>query len=386
MKLIRKFFLFVLILSPLLSITGGNEFSTGLNLAFLLNVPSLNFLNYLFQLVFFFAFIAVNADKSNTNRVLVTIFIVIVVLTFWRHPTVFAALGLMSIFAALLYFMEDKAGATFLTDRELVLVYNIYWIYVYLSVAIHFYILATQYFYLANERMMGIFKNPNQLGFFLVSVYLLHQVKIRFIHKERFPLFRFVVLLVLVGLTGSRSALACIVLIHLMSMTMQRRAIYLGVIVILAAIAANIVIERIGFREFIEVVSRREAVAVESVGNSRWAVLQDIFAEFSALELAIGKDVSVGTNGMIYEQRESDSIVWLDSLVGVVLYNWGFLGLVFLLLLCVLEGLRHLPYLRKDYLVLGFFLVSAMFFFISDFFPLGFLIINLKNASLFERS
>ena len=386
MNSIRRFFLLTLIISPLFSITGGNEFSTGLNLSSLLNLPSLNGANYVLLILFFVAFVSVNADQSNTNRVMTIVFMMIFLITFWRHPTFYAFVGMISLFSCLMFFMEDRAGVTNTSGKHWILVYNIYWIYIWISIAVHFFLVGTSVTYFANDRMMGIFKNPNQLAFFVVGVYIMHQAKIRYIKTERFPLFRFCIILLLIILTGSRAALVCILLVHFAAMLIQRRMMYITVLVGLSFVAATVLIGRVGYREFVELISRRDAVAVETVGNERWNIFVNIVEKSSPLELAIGKDVSVGTNGMIYEQKSDNRVIWLDSLVAVILYNWGFLGLTFFVGLIVLEIMRPLPYLKRDYLVLMLYIVGALFFVITDFFPLGFLIIQLRNSPTFERT
>jgi hypothetical protein len=380
MTILRKIFLFILIVSPLLSITGGNEFSTGLNLAAILALPSLNPINYVFLLFFLFLFVALNIKRSRRNLALVGYFVLCFLFFFHRHATIYSFLGMISIFACFLPFMKDKAGLTQLTDNEQRLLYRIYWIYIIVSLVVHFYLIVTGEYY-ANDRMMGIFKNPNQLGFFLAAFYLMYVLKLKpsesLFSNWIFPLF----ILVLIAMTGSRSALAAMAGCFFLLPVIRQRWASFATILALVGIFFVMAAVYIGTEDAIEAVSRRDSKSLEAVGNMRFQILEEIIEESSAQEIMTGQDVSVGTNGMIHEQNKigEDHVIWLDNLVNVLMYNWGLWGILGYTVFLMVELTRYFPVVHRDFLVVIFYTVASFFFVLADFFPLVFLVVYLKN-------
>lgn len=379
MTILRKIFFFILIISPALSITGANDFSTGLNLAALLHLPSINPLNYVFLVLFFFTFVGLNAHKSIANILISTCFLLFS-LVLLRHPTPLALLGLVSIFASFLLFMDDKVGLTVISAKDERRLFKIYAVYILVSIAVHVYILLTQSSYYANDRMMGIFKNPNQLGFFIVAFYLLYIIKIKK-HKTKFRDYVIpIILFIPVILTGSRSALACLLIIHLCYFFILKKWNYFLFLMLGLAVTIALASPLIDGREVLETISRRKIDSLNGTGNMRLEILQDFFNEGSFADIAIGKSVSIGTNGMIFEQRmHGEKIIWLDSLINVIAYNWGILGLIFFCLVTLIYALQNFPILKKNFLLLIFFIVASYFFVLADFFPLVFLIVFFKN-------
>lgn len=364
-------------ISPLLSLTGGNEFSTGLNIAALLNLPSLNLVNYLLLTAFFFFFVAVNTRRVLLNILLTISFVFITIIVFPRNISVFALLGLLSIFSCFLIFYRDVSRVTDISDADSRRLFRVYTFYIVVSAIFHFYLLTTPNYY-ANDRMMGIFKNPNQMGFFLVAYYLFYNLKIR---KEDHWTEHFITIsiLLLVVLTGSRSALMALISAHLIYSIVLRKWKYLALLFI-GAVVLLIVLVNYSSSEIVELLSRRPAAAVAEVGNMRFEIFKEIYQEGTPFDVILGKDVSIGTNGMIYSQKRSgEPIIWLDNLVNVVFYNWGAIGLLFFLILVLLDVLRHFPYMGRSVVVTIFFLVASLFFVLSDFFPLPFLIVYLRN-------
>lgn len=380
MVIFRKIFLFILIVSPLLSITGVTEFSTGLNLASILNLPSLNPLNYAFLLFFFVLFVALNISKSRRNLLLVGYFVLCILFFFHRYPTIYSFVGMISIFACFLPFMKDKAGLTQLSDGEQRLLYKIYWIYIIASLVVHFYLIVSGEYY-ANDRMMGIFKNPNQLAFFLLAFYLMHVLKLKpsdsLFSNWIFPF----LMLVLIVMTGSRSALAAMAGCFFLLPVIRQRWASFTVILALVGIFFVMAVVYIGTEQAIEAVSRRDSKSLESVGNMRFQILKEIIKESSDEEIIIGKDVSVGTNGMIHEQNKDGEghIIWLDNLVNVLMYNWGLWGILGYTAFLIVDLTRYFPVVHKDFLVVIFYTVASFFFVLADFFPLIFLVVYLKN-------
>jgi hypothetical protein len=375
----RRIFFIILVVSPLLSITGGNEFSTGLNLAALLNLPSLNFLNYLFQLLFLFLFLFLNTNRSWLN-VILTIFFAVFFLFLIRHPTLFSFIGLISIYSCFLIFMDDRYGLTNLTNDDKKLLFKIYAFYIFISVVIHGFILVNPVIYYANDRMMGIFKNPNQMGFFLVAFYLMYILKIRKPEGSKYDYILPVVLTMLLVMTGSRSAIVAMVAINLIHFFILKRVNYFVVLAALTIIMSTILLSRLGSDDLLAMVSRRDVNALEETGNMRFEIFKDIFKEGSTIEIILGRDVSIGTNGMIFEQKQnSEEIIWLDNLINVLAYNWGVIGILFFTMTSVVFILQNTPVVKMTFLVFVFFFVASLFFVVSDFFPLGFLLVYLKN-------
>jgi O-antigen ligase len=374
----RRLFFIILVVSPILSITGGNEFSTGLNLAALLNLPSLNFLNYLFQLFFLFLFLFFNSNRSWLNAIL-TISFAVFLLFLFRHPTLFSFIGLTSIYSCFLIFMDDRYGFTNLTSNDAKRLFKIYAFYILISVVIHGFMLANPVYY-ANDRMMGIFKNPNQMGFFLVAFYLFYILKIRKPEVSKYDYILPVVLTLLLIMTGSRSAIIAMIAINLIHFFILKKLNYFVVLAVLSIIMSTILFSRLGSDELLAMVSRRDVNALKETGNMRFEIFKDIFKEGSTIEIIMGRDVSIGTNGMIFEQKQnSEEIIWLDNLINVLAYNWGVIGILFFTMTSVAFILQNTPVVKMTFLVFVFFFVASLFFVVSDFFPLGFLLVYLKN-------
>lgn len=382
MVLLRQIFFFILLISPLLSLTGGNEFSTGLNLAAILNLPSLNFINYLFQTTFFFLFIILNGSRSTFNFILTICFSIFFVSFFPRHPTIFAFIGLVSIYGCFLVFMEDRSGLTNISTKNTRLLFSAYTLYIIISVIAHF-IIAASDTYFANDRMMGIFKNPNQMGFFLVAYYLIYIFKIRSSAGSRWDYLLPAILLFPLILTGSRSALFAMLMIHIAHFILIRKWSYLTAIALLVFPLIAATTYKLGKDDIIQIISRRDPDAVRADGNMRFKILTDIIEESTHKQILLGKNVSIGTNGMIYEQKKShQQVKWLDNLINILFYNWGIVGLMFLSFILLTEAHRNLPVVRAQILITIFFLVSACFFLLSDFFPLAFTLVFLKNDTV----
>lgn len=381
MRIVRTLFFLILIISPLLSITGGNDFSTGLNLAAVLNLPSLNAVNFLFLLLFFFVFVIYNINKSVINLFTTAFCCLCLVVFYPRHPTVFGFIGLISIFSCFIVFMDDNAGLANISSRRLMILYKIYFIFIIASVIIHVYLILTgggKYY--ANYRMMGIFKNPNQMGFFIVAFYLLYIFKIKKPGTHAFDYVLPIILLVPLILTGSRSALFAMLAIHVTYFFILKKWRYFFIVIVLSTAPAFFISLFINTSDIIELIAQRDIQNLDSAGNMRMQILEETVHKSSLKETLIGRDASIGTSGMVYEQRKKgEEIIWLDSLVNVLVYNWGFLGLAFLAGMLIYRVLQDLPVMRKSFLITIFFTVSAFFFVLSDFFPLVFLIVLLKN-------
>jgi hypothetical protein len=83
---------------------------------------------------------------------------------------------------------------------------------------------------------------------------------------------------------------------------------------------------------------------------------------------------------MIFEQRgQSGNIVWLDSLVSALLYNWGLVGLFAFIVITMFDVGTQIPYISRNSMIIVFYVVTSLFFVMGDYFPLPFLIVLLKN-------
>ena len=385
MILFRRIFLYTLLISPLLSLTGGNEFSTGLNLAAILNLPSLNSLNYLLQTVFFFLFIILNTSRGKLNIIFTLCFLGFFIFFFPRHPTVFSFIGLISIFTCFLVFMEDRSGLTHISAKGTKQLFIAYSIYIIISVIAHF-IIAASGEYFANDRMMGIFKNPNQMGFFLVAYYLIYILKIRKPYGSKWDYLLPIIIFLLLVLTGSRSAIVAMFIIHIAHFILIKKWSYLITITLLLVPLAAITSYHLNKQEIIEIVSRRPISTLDDVGNMRFKIFNDIINESSTKQILFGKDVSIGTNGMIYEQKKRNKdIKWLDNLVNVLFYNWGITGLLFLCVILLIDVGKNFPVVKPRILITLFFMIAAFFFLLSDFFPLALTLVYLKNEFSNDR-
>jgi hypothetical protein len=373
-----KLMLFLLVVSPLLSVTGSNDFSTSLNVASLLNLPSLNFLNYLFLLLFFGAFVVGNVAKTWTNLLFTLAFMVVIIAVMPRHFSFYAFLGVIALLSSFLVFMNDRSGLTDFTKQEFRLLYRIYWFYIAIGVIVHIYLVVRAGHYYANDRMMGIFKNPNQFGFFLVAFYILYAFTINTSLGIK-GYVTFLVIAVLVVLTGSRSALMALLLIHIAYELLNRKWIYLTFLLLVGVIGGFIMLY-VDSDKVLAAISRREASAVKDVGNMRLEIFKETWRSSTWDELIIGRDASIGTNGMIFEQRgQSGNIVWLDSLVSALLYNWGLVGLFAFIVITMFDVGTQIPYISRNSMIIVFYVVTSLFFVMGDYFPLPFLIVLLKN-------
>jgi len=372
-----KFLLFLLIVSPLLSVTGANDFSTSLNVASLVNLPSLNFINYLFLLIFFVGFVAMNGLKTWTNLIITTCFVIVVILILPRHFSFYAFLGIVAILSSFLVYMNDRSGLTDFDEREFRILFKVYWFYIIVGVVVHVYLVLRSGYY-ADYRMMGIFKNPNQFGFFLVAVYIMYVIAIKGPSEVKGYIV-FLAIAFLVVMTGSRSALLALLLIHLMHEFLNRKWVYLATL-LPAGIILALFILLVDADKVVALISRREVSAVKDVGNMRLEIFKETWRTSTWEELVIGRDASVGTNGMIFEQRgEGSGIIWLDSLVTVLFYNWGLLGLGGFIFMVLIDIGTQIPLITRNAMIISLYVVASLFFVMGDYYPLPFLLVVLKN-------
>jgi hypothetical protein len=272
--------------------------------------------------------------------------------------------------------MTDSAGITRLSPSECKWLYRIYLFYIILSLGVHIYLLRDPIRYFANDRMMGIFKNPNQLGFFLVAFYLFYILKIRRVSGLQYYMIT-AILFATVILTGSRSALMAIGTIHITDRFINKQWIYLMSLLVFSS-AAIVYLQFTGNAKLIAFISRREVSSI-SEGNMRGEIFNNIITTNTLAENCIGKDASIGTNGMIYEQKKNNKpIVWLDSMLNVFLYNWGFLGLGLFFCLAFYDLIKQIPVVNNGSLIIILYLIASCFFVIGDFFP--FMVVFLKNS------
>jgi hypothetical protein len=279
--------------------------------------------------------------------------------------------------------MNDTAGITVLNQKKIKQLAIIYVFYILFSLIVHFYLLKTsQYF--ATERMMGIFKNPNQMGFFLVSVYLIvifYNSKQLINSTIKYSSF-FLFIALPVVLTGSRSALILLLGIFIIERFYDRKYVYLFNFLILGlmSIGFYLLFSDNAWNNLISMISQRKISDLEDVGNERFRIFLNLF-DRNIVEILLGRDSGVGTNAIIYLQKTTNKeIIWLDSLLSVIQYNNGLIGMmIFLMLIFSYITINFIVRRSKVGLLDLFILTSSFFFIISDFNPALPLILMLRN-------
>jgi hypothetical protein len=384
--------LFLLVLSPLLYLTGGVEHVTPLSIANFLNLPSLSVINYLSYL--FVILCVVLTGAKDPNRVLpIMVLLVIMTSILFREDSIKDALvsfvSQLLIISPLLFMI----GCSLKIKNEfLIKIVNIYIIYIALCIFLH-YIFVSYYVLsgvsLPNERAVGIFKNPNHLAVFAIATLILfYQLSLQGVYTKKRVMFVELLIAFVIYISGSRSAQLFFVLLILIHSFAYNRRLFM-MYVLLSIFGVILVISSdVGIEKLETLLTKRETKDIAEAGNMRLTILYEMLHNFSFSEILFGKGSGEGSALFITNQvSNNEKVVWLDSNINTLTYTFGalFTTVVYSILIfqIIYKAGINLVYMYR-YLFLAYFM---WFINVGEFFPIIFMILlctynsqrNIKN-------
>jgi len=372
--------MFLLILSPLIYLTGGVEHVTPLSIANFLNFPSLsaiNYLSYLFVILYLF----VTSTKKPGK--IIPLFMLLGIMTsilFRENSIKDAMVSLVSqlLIISPLFFM---IGCSLKIKHEsLIKIINIYVIYIALCIFLH-YIFVSYYLLsgvsLPNERAVGIFKNPNHLAIFAIATLIIfYQLALQGVYTNKKIISVELLVAFVIYISGSRSAqLFFVMLIMIHSYFFNRRLFILYVMLsifgVILILSSNVGVEKIE-----TLLTKREVNDIAEAGNMRMTILYEMLHNFSLSEIIFGKGSGEGSALFITNQAlNNEKVVWLDSNINTLTYTFGalFTGLVIVILISqvIFKASSNISNMYQ-YLFVAYFM---WFINIGEFFPIIFMLL-----------
>lgn len=371
---------FLLMLSPLLYLTGGVEHVTPLSIANFLNLPSLSAINYLSYLFVIF-YLIVSAIKNPSKILPLLLLLVFMASILFRESSIKDA---MVSFVSQLLIISPlllMIGCSLKIKQEsLIKIINIYVLYIALCIILH-YVFVSYYLLvgvsLPNERAVGIFKNPNHLAVFAIATLIIfYQLALQGVYAKRKVISVELLVAFVIYISGSRSAqLFFVMLIMIHSFFFSRRLFMLYVMLSIFGIIL-IISSDVGVEKIETLLTKREVNDIAEAGNMRMTILYEMLHNFSLSEMIFGKGSGEGSAIFITNQvSNNEKVVWLDSNINTLTYTFGplFTGLVFAILIYQIiykAGLNIANMYR--YLFMAYFM---WFINIGEFFPIIFMLL-----------
>jgi len=380
MAMFERIIYMILVVSPLVYLTGGVEHVTPLSIANYLNLPSLSFINYL-AFLFLFACLIFGALKDLNKLIPIVVLVIFMVAILFRENSIKGAI--ISIVSQLLIVTPVfiLIGSKFHIKTELLKkIVNLYLAYLMLSILLHYLFLSYYMLigtYLPNERAVGIFKNPNHLAAFAVlTLILFYQLALQGFYSKNKVFIVEIMIAFVIYIAGSRSGQLFFIALILLHAYIYNRRMFLkytllgllGVVIILTS--------DVGIEKIESLLTKRATADIQEAGNMRITILLEMLRNFSLPELLFGKGSGEGTALYITSQAASfEKIVWLDSNINTLTYTYGpfftafiFIGLVVRFFYKYGKGMSH------TYSLL--FLMYFMWFFnIGEYFPIIFMLL-----------
>ncbi|MEI7220558.1 hypothetical protein [Pectobacterium carotovorum] len=380
--------LFLLILSPLIYLTGGVEHVTPLSIANYLNLPSFSVINYLSYL-FVFLCVIITATKDPGKIIPLLILLIIIVSILFRENSIKDAMvsfvSQLLIISPLLLMIGCSLK---IRHESLIKIINIYVLYVVFCIILH-YVFVSYYLLvgvsLPNERAVGIFKNPNHLAVFAIATLIIfYQLALQGVYTKKKVISVELLVAFVIYISGSRSAqLFFIMLIMIHSFFFNRRLFILYVMLSIFGVIL-IISSDVGIEKIEKLLTKREVNDIAETGNMRMTILYEMLNNFSLFEMIFGKGSGEGSALFITNQvLNNGKVVWLDSNINTLTYTFGllFTSSVFAILSCQIiykAGLNIANMYR--YLFVAYFM---WFINIGEFFPIIFML--LLNAYKSQR-
>ncbi len=375
-----KALLYLLMLSPLVYLTGGVEHVTPLSIANFLNLPSLSAINYISYL-FVISYLIIAAAKDSGKIISLLTLLVIMISILFRESTIKDAMvsfvSQLLIISPLLIMIGCSLKIKY---ESLIKIINIYVLYIALCIILH-YIFVSYYLLvgvtLPNERAVGIFKNPNHLAVFAIATLIIfYQLALQGAYTKKSVIFVELLVAFVIYISGSRSAqLFFVMLIMIHSFCFNRRLFILYVMLSIFGIIL-IVSSDVGVEKIETLLTKREVHDIAEAGNMRMTILYEMLHNFSLSEMIFGKGSGEGSALFISNQlSNNEKVVWLDSNVNTLTYTFGplFTSLVVAILSC---QIIYKANFNVTNMYRYFFVAYFMWFInIGEFFPIIFMLL-----------
>ncbi|MBJ9162008.1 O-antigen ligase family protein [Citrobacter farmeri] len=375
-----KTLLFLLILSPLIYLTGGVEHVTPLSIANFLNLPSLSAINYLSYLFIIFCLIVAAAKDPGKIIPLLMLFVLMVSILFRESSVKDAMVSFVSQLLIISPLLLMIGCSLKIKHESLIKIINIYVLYVALCIILH-YVFVSYYLLvgvsLPNERAVGIFKNPNHLAVFAIATLIIfYQLALQGVYTKKKVISVELLVAFVIYISGSRSAqLFFVMLIMIHSFFFNRRLFMLYVMLSIFGMIL-IISSDVGVEKIETLLTKREVHDIAEAGNMRMTILYEMLHNFSLSEMIFGKGSGEGSALFISNQVSNDEkVVWLDSNINTLTYTFGplFTSLVVVILsfqIMYKAGFNIINMYR--YLFVAYFM---WFINIGEFFPIIFMLL-----------
>lgn len=372
--------LFLLILSPLIYLTGGVEHVTPLSIANFLNLPSLSAINYLsFLFIILCLIVAATKDPSKIIPLLM-LFVIMASILFRESSFKDAMISFVSQLLIISPLLLMIGCSLKIKHESLIKIINIYVLYVALCIILH-YVFVSYYLLvgvsLPNERAVGIFKNPNHLAVFAIATLIIfYQLALQGVYTKKKVISVELLVAFVIYISGSRSAqLFFVMLIMIHSFFFNRRLFMLYVMLSIFGMIL-IISSDVGVEKIETLLTKREVHDIAEAGNMRMTILYEMLHNFSLSEMIFGKGSGEGSALFINNQvSNNEKVVWLDSNINTLTYTFGplFTSLVVAILSCQImykAGFNIINMYR--YLFVAYFM---WFINIGEFFPIIFMLL-----------
>lgn len=375
-------YLFFLYVSPLLYLTGSAEFVTPLVVSNFINIPSLSGINYIVMIVAIIA--SINIKRTKVLLMFICMVFLFLFISFRNVNEInffYSLISQLIIISPAFIFVFSRKQLSFIDEAFVRKILIVYISYCVLSIIIHYFILAyakSAGIHFPNERMVGIFKNPNHMAAFaILTLILSYYLSIHF-HRTTFSMGVFVEVLstVCVYLSGSRSALLLLIMIVIYKrLFLSKSRVFLFFSIIFASVfSLYVVYHTLSISELIAIFSKRDASELENAGNMRISILIDMLREFSAISLVSGDGSGEGTAVFIKLQSMLGyKVTWLDSNVNAIIYTYGLIFFTFLYFAMIAVTV-HSIYTKEVKAMMYLYICWFFWFFnISEYFPIIFI-------------
>lgn len=390
------FYLYFLLISPLLYLTGSAEFVTPLVLSNFISMPSLSGINYIVMLVA----ISTSINIKNTKALLIFLGMLFLFLFLsFRNINdigfIYSLLSQIIIISPAFVFITNRKELSFIDGKFIRKILVTYVFYCLLSIIIHYVILAyatSAGIHFPNERMVGIFKNPNHMAAFAILTLILfyYDEHIRSRRSHFFgSVFVEVISILCVYLSGSRSALILLVMIvfYQWFFLLKSRRRFLFVIISFSAGVLYIIYNSPSISELIAIFSKRDVSDLESAGNMRITILFDMLKEFSTVSLISGEGSGEGTAIFIKLQSILGyKVTWLDSNVNAIIYTYGLLFFVLMYITMIIITMHSLYFKEIKAMIYLYICWFFWFFNVAEYFPILFIALIVTARSTLDSN
>lgn len=387
--MLNRLFFYILIISPLVYLTGGVEHVTPLSIANFLNLPSLSAINYAFFIVLILYIFFKSLNDTGKFAFLFPLILIISLVVFRESSAsavIFSAVSQLLITSP---FLIMVGCYVYLNEKSVKKITAVYLFYLLLCVMLHYFFVS---YYLMNgvalpnERAVGIFKNPNHLGVFailtLIFVYQLAQKE--FYNKNKVFIIEIFIAFI-IYIAGSRSAQLFFIILILINSFLFNRKLFLSYLLFSVTACLLVLTSDIGVEKIETLLTKRESKDIAEAGNMRISILLDMVQHFDWVELLFGKGSGQGSAIYISHQMSmNDKVVWLDSNINTLTYTYGIVLPVIIIFILAMQLVRKIKVdVVSSYPIL-FILYFMWFINIGEFFPIIFML--LISTQTFKRT